>query len=90
MPGPTWANHHNIWNDSHVPWKEYRYYKPETKGLDFEGMMEDIKAAPNGSVMLLHACAHNPTGVDPSVNQWSEISKLIKEKGHFVFFDMAY
>jgi hypothetical protein len=43
----------------------YRYYKPSTKGLDFEGLMEDVKAAPSGSVFLLHACAHNPTGARP-------------------------
>lgn len=46
--------------------------------------------APNGSVILLHACAHNPTGVDPTTDQWKSISQLIKEKGHFPFFDMAY
>lgn len=45
-----------------VPQEKYRYYKPETRGLDFDGMMEDISKAPRGSVFLLHACAHNPTG----------------------------
>ena len=53
-------------------------------------MMEDIDAAPSGSFFLLHACAHNPTGVDPTAAQWTEISKLMKAKGHFPFFDMAY
>eukprot|EP00798_Chlamydomonas_sp_ICE-L_P027358 gene27358-4659_t len=66
------------------------YYKPETRGLDFVGLMEDIKNAPAGSLFLLHACAHNPTGVDPSIEQWKEISKLMKEKDHFPLFDMAY
>ena len=47
-------------------------------------------AAPSGSFFLLHACAHNPTGVDPTAAQWTEISKLMKAKGHFPFFDMAY
>ncbi|KAF5837448.1 aspartate aminotransferase [Dunaliella salina] len=60
---PTWANHHNIWRDANVGMKSYRYYKPETRGLDFEGFMEDLSAAPRGSVFLLHACAHNPTGM---------------------------
>jgi len=69
---------------------KFRYYKPETRGLDFEGMMEDIKEAPKGSFFLLHACAHNPTGVDPTAEQWAEISTVMKEKGHFPFFDMAY
>lgn len=73
-----------------TPTRVPRYYKPETRGLDFDGLREDIRAAPAGSVFLLHACAHNPTGVDPTVEQWKEISKLMLEKGHFPFFDMAY
>lgn len=87
---PTWSNHHNIWGDALVEKETFRYYKPETRGLDFEGMVEDVAAAPSGSFFLLHACAHNPTGVDPTAAQWQEISKLMKEKGHFPFFDMAY
>ncbi|KAK7264379.1 hypothetical protein RJT34_31988 [Clitoria ternatea] len=90
IPVPTWANHHNIWRDAGVPMKTFRYYYPETRGLDFAGLMDDIKNAPDGSFFLLHACAHNPTGVDPSEEQWREISSLIKAKGHFPFFDMAY
>ncbi|KAJ9504960.1 hypothetical protein QJQ45_006388 [Haematococcus lacustris] len=66
IPVPTWSNHNNIWADAQVPAAKYRYYKPATRGLDLEGMMEDIQAAPSGSVFLLHACAHNPTGVDPT------------------------
>jgi len=90
IPVPTWANHHNIWADAGVPQATYRYYKPETRGLDFDGLREDIMAAPSGSVFLLHACAHNPTGVDPTTEQWREISRLMRDKGHFPFFDMAY
>ena len=62
LPKPTWANHHNIWRDAGVERAEYRYYKPETRGLDFEGLMEDLSQAKPGSLVLLHACAHNPTG----------------------------
>lgn len=87
---PTWANHHNIWRDAGVEESTFRYYHPETRGLDFEGMLEDMKAAPNGGFFLLHACAHNPTGVDPTPDQWREISQVMKDKGHFAFFDMAY
>ncbi|CAK9225365.1 unnamed protein product [Sphagnum troendelagicum] len=90
IPVPTWANHHNIWRDAHVPQHTFRYYDPVTKGLDFAGLMEDVKRAPEASVFLLHACAHNPTGVDPSPEQWKEISALFKEKNHFALFDMAY
>lgn len=49
-----------------------------------------LQNAPEGSIVLLHACAHNPTGVDPTQEQWKEISNVVKEKGHFPFFDMAY
>ncbi|RDY10190.1 Aspartate aminotransferase, mitochondrial [Mucuna pruriens] len=90
IPVPTWANHHNIWRDAGVPIKTFRYYHPESRGLDFAGLMDDIKNAPDGSFFLLHACAHNPTGVDPSEEQWREISSRIKAKGHFPLFDMAY
>ncbi|KAL3684346.1 hypothetical protein R1sor_002368 [Riccia sorocarpa] len=90
IPVPTWANHHNIWKDAHVKAQTYRYYDPKTKGLDFSGLVEDIKNAPSGSFVLLHACAHNPTGVDPTAEQWREISAVMKKKEHFAFFDMAY
>lgn len=53
-------------------------------------MISDLKAAPKGSVVLLHACAHNPTGVDPTIEQWDLIGKTVKECSHFPFFDMAY
>ncbi|KAI3963784.1 hypothetical protein MKW98_029894 [Papaver atlanticum] len=90
IPVPTWSNHHNIWRDAQVPQQTFRYYHPETKGLDFASLMEDLKNAPSGSFFLLHACAHNPTGVDPTEEQWKEISQQMKVKGHFPFFDMAY
>ncbi|ESQ51654.1 hypothetical protein EUTSA_v10017723mg, partial [Eutrema salsugineum] len=82
IPVPTWSNHHNIWRDADVPQKmlvkTYHYYHPETKGLNFSGLMDDVKNAPEGSFFLLHACAHNPTGVDPTDEQWREISQLFK------------
>ncbi|KAI3927621.1 hypothetical protein MKX01_026554 [Papaver californicum] len=90
IPVPTWSNHHNIWRDAQVPQQTFRYYHPETKGLDFASLMEDLKNAPSGSFFLLHAYAHNPTGVDPTEEQWKEISHQMKVKGHFPFFDMAY
>mmetsp|Transcript_102476 Transcript_102476/g.293380 ORF Transcript_102476/g.293380 Transcript_102476/m.293380 type:complete len:349 (-) Transcript_102476:206-1252(-) len=70
--------------------KRYRYFEPTTKGLDYDGMIEDLKAAPEGSIILLHACAHNPSGVDPSPEQWKAISDVCKEGNHVVFFDCAY
>ncbi|BFG17910.1 hypothetical protein CerSpe_041840 [Prunus speciosa] len=90
ISSPTWGNHKNIFNDSRVPWSEYRYYDPKTVGLDFEGMISDIKAAPEGSFVLLHGCAHNPTGIDPTPDQWEKIADVIQEKNHIPFFDVAY
>ena len=90
VPDPTWSNHLNIFRDAGVETKSYRYYKAETRGLDFDGLKEDLGKAKEGDVVLLHACAHNPTGVDPSEDEWVEISKLFKEKNLFPFLDSAY
>ncbi|XP_075508206.1 aspartate aminotransferase, chloroplastic isoform X1 [Primulina tabacum] len=90
ISSPTWGNHKNIFNDARVPWSEYRYYNPKTVGLDFDGMLSDIKAASEGSFVLLHGCAHNPTGIDPTPEQWERIADVIQEKYHIPFFDVAY
>ncbi|WIA08502.1 hypothetical protein OEZ85_007936 [Tetradesmus obliquus] len=90
ISNPTWGNHRNIFGDEGVEWKYYRYFDPDTVGLDFKGMVEDLTAAPDGSIVLLHGCAHNPTGVDPTPQQWQEIADLCKAKGHMPFFDVAY
>ncbi|KAG6409521.1 hypothetical protein SASPL_127561 [Salvia splendens] len=90
ISAPTWGNHKNIFNDAGVPWSEYRYYDPKTVGLDFDGMISDIKAAPAGSFVLVHGCAHNPTGIDPTPEQWEVIADVIQEKKHIPFFDVAY
>lgn len=70
--------------------REYRYWSPSKRGLDFEGLMEDLRNAPEKSVIILHACAHNPTGCDPTEEQWKEIAEVIKERRLFPFFDSAY
>lgn len=90
IPTPSWANHKAVFHDSGLKVEQYRYYDKNTIGLDFEGMLADIKAAPKGSIFLFHACAHNPTGVDPTTEQWKEISNAVKAQGHYAFFDMAY
>ncbi|KAI9741381.1 MAG: aspartate transaminase aat1 [Cirrosporium novae-zelandiae] len=90
LPNPSWANHAAVFKDSGLEVEKYRYYNKDTIGLDFDGMVEDIKAAPEGSIIVLHACAHNPTGIDPTEAQWRKISDAVKEKDHFAFFDMAY
>lgn len=90
LPSPTWGNHMNIFKHAGVPFKHYKYYDKNTVGLDFKGLLQDISSIPDGSVVLLHACAHNPTGIDLNLEQWKELSVLIKKKKHFPFFDMAY
>lgn len=87
---PTWANHNQIFNNVHLPIKSYPYFSKETKGLDFDGMISTLKSAPESSIVLLHACAHNPTGVDPTQDQWKQIAAVMKERQQFPFFDCAY
>ncbi len=63
---PTWLNHKNIIEHTGLKWVEYPYYDPKTKGFNFEAMVKSLENAVSGSIILLHACAHNPTGVDPT------------------------
>ncbi|GAB7364783.1 hypothetical protein MBLNU230_g5580t2 [Neophaeotheca triangularis] len=90
VSSPTWANHNQIFSNVKLPMKNYPYFSKETKGLDFNGMISTIKSAPEGAVILLHACAHNPTGVDPTKEQWKEIASVMKQRSQFPFFDCAY
>lgn len=90
LPTPSWANHGAVFKDAGLAVHKYRYYNKDTIGLDFDGLLADVKGAPQGSIFLFHACAHNPTGVDPSQEQWREIEAAVREAGHFAFFDMAY
>lgn len=90
LSNPTWANHSQIFSNVGIPTAQYPYFNKETCGLDFEGMKGAIESAPEGSIILLHACAHNPTGVDPTMDQWKEIAAIMRSKKHFPFFDCAY
>lgn len=90
VSNPTWANHHQIFDNIGLSVAKYPYFSPKTKGLDIDGMLATLRAALPGSVVLLHACAHNPTGVDPTQEQWKEIAAVIRERQHFPFFDCAY
>ncbi|PSR91250.1 Aspartate aminotransferase [Actinidia chinensis var. chinensis] len=90
IPQPTWGNHPKIFNLGGLSVKYYRYYDPATWGLHFQGLLEDLGSAPSGAIVLLHACAHNPTGVDPTLEQWGQIRQLMRSKGLLPFFDSAY
>ncbi|KAJ7597093.1 glutamic oxaloacetic transaminase AAT1 [Mycena floridula] len=90
LPNPSWGNHTPAFRDSGLEVRNYRYFDKANVALDFEGLKADLRAAPEASIVLLHACAHNPTGIDPTIEQWREISDIVKEKKLFPFFDMAY
>lgn len=87
---PSWGNHFAIFGKCGLETKKYRYYNKATNGFDFEGMCEDLKQAPAGSHILLHTCAHNPTGADPTMEQWMAIAEICKEQKLKPFFDTAY
>lgn len=90
---PTWSNHHLIWEVAapDVVQKNYPYYKPATRTLDFEGMASTLERdGEEGDVVILHACAHNPTGIDPTKEQWQTLAQIFKHKKLFAFFDSAY
>lgn len=90
ISSPTWANHNQIFTNVGAKIKTYPYFSAKTKGLDYDNMINTLDSAPEGSIILLHACAHNPTGVDPTQEQWKQIAKTIRAKRHFPFFDCAY
>ncbi|KAK4936697.1 Aspartate aminotransferase, cytoplasmic [Elasticomyces elasticus] len=90
LSNPTWANHNQIFTNVHLSIKQYPYFSAKTKMLDLEGMLSTLKSAPQGSIVLLHACAHNPTGVDPTQDQWKQIAEVVRSNKLFPFFDCAY
>ncbi|KAL3077175.1 hypothetical protein niasHS_013164 [Heterodera schachtii] len=90
QPTPTWGNHVPVFKFAGFEIQKYRYYDPKTCGFDENGCLEDILNIPAKSVILFHACAHNPTGVDPTPEQWRKIADACKSRDLYVFFDMAY
>jgi len=87
---PTWGNHMAIFARAGLETKKYTYYKAATRGFDFEGMIASINTMSPGEAILLHAVAHNPTGVDPTPEQWTAIVKAVKERGLIPLLDNAY
>lgn len=91
ISNPTWANHNAIISNVGLKPRVYPYYDAQSIGLDFDGFKRSLEQdAPKGSVILLHGCAHNPTGVDPTSSQWEEIAQIFEKRGHYAFFDSAY
>lgn len=88
---PTWDNHDDVFTyGGFTKALRYRYWDPIARGIDIDGMLADLNAAPEGSVINFHACAHNPTGCDPTHAQWKMIADVCEAKRHFPFFDSAY
>lgn len=87
---PTWANHKNIFKTTGLTIQDYPYYNPETKALDEEAFFAALEAVPAGDCVLLHACCHNPTGVDLSADQWKRIADLANANGWSALLDFAY
>ncbi|CAM4239692.1 aromatic amino acid transaminase [Kerstersia similis] len=87
---PSWENHRALFSRAGFPVVTYRYYDAATHGLDFEGMKASLRALPARTIVVLHACCHNPTGVDPTLAQWAEIAEIVKEQNLVPFLDIAY
>ncbi|MDO7909044.1 amino acid aminotransferase [Pseudomonas monteilii] len=87
---PSWENHRALFETAGFPVQNYRYYDAASHDVDRAGMLEDLQALPAGSIIVLHACCHNPTGVDLSLDDWKHVLEVIKAKGHVPFLDMAY
>jgi aspartate aminotransferase/aromatic-amino-acid transaminase len=90
ISGPTWANHKGVFKTCGFPLAEYPYYNPTTRSLDFPAMVECLLAVPAGDIVLLHACCHNPSGVDLTAEQWREVAAIAAKKGWVPFLDFAY
>ncbi|EJM65371.1 amino acid aminotransferase [Pseudomonas sp. KB_15] len=87
---PSWENHRALFETAGFPVQNYRYYDAATHDVNRTGMLEDLNALPNGSIIVLHACCHNPTGVDLSPADWKNVLEVVKAKNHVPFLDMAY
>lgn len=87
---PSWENHRALFETAGFPVHNYRYYDAATHDVNRSGLLEDLNALPSGSIIVLHACCHNPTGVDLSPADWKNMLDVVKAKGHVPFLDMAY
>lgn len=90
VSNPTWPNHVSILNYLGMNHTAYRYFDSETRGVDFDGMIEDLAGASAGDVVLLHGCCHNPTGANLNQTQWQTVVDLLNEKGLIPMIDIAY
>jgi aromatic-amino-acid transaminase len=87
---PSWENHRALFEGAGFVVNSYPYYEAKTHGLDFGGMITALERVPAGAIVVLHACCHNPTGVDPSGEQWGRIVERVRAGGHIPLLDLAY
>ena len=90
LSDPTWANHHAIFQAAGLPTQKYAYLDTQTNALDFDAMTKAFLEVKPGDVVLLHGCCHNPTGVDPTVDQWRQVAQHLKDIGALPLIDFAY
>jgi aromatic-amino-acid transaminase len=90
ISNPTWANHNSVFTAAGLETVQYSYYNAERKEKDFSAMVADLSNADNGDIVLLHGCCHNPTGIDPTAEEWEQLAKLCSDKGLIPLFDFAY
>lgn len=87
---PSWENHRALFEYAGYEVKTYPYYDPATHGLKFDAMLDTLQQMPSGDVVLLHACCHNPTGVDLKADQWERVIQIVNQRGLVPFLDIAY
>lgn len=90
LSDPTWANHHGIFRAAGLPTATYRWYDATTRALDFGGAIAALEEIPAGDVVVLHGCCHNPTGADPTPEQWQRIAGVLRDRGVLPLLDFAY
>lgn len=82
VPKPTWANHVAVFKDAGLEPEFYAYYETSKNDLDFDNLKQSLTNAPNESIVLLHACCHNPTGMDLTSEQWDEVLQIVQDKNY--------
>ncbi|SHI11276.1 amino acid aminotransferase [Pollutimonas bauzanensis] len=87
---PSWENHRALFERAGFPVDTYPYYDAASHGLDFAGMLAGLRALPEQTIVVLHACCHNPTGIDPTFEQWQQIVQVVKDRNLVPFLDIAY
>ncbi|SFL47836.1 aromatic amino acid aminotransferase apoenzyme [Loktanella salsilacus] len=90
ISNPSWPNHASIIKFLGLPLREYRYFDEASRGVDFDGMIADLSTVAEGDVVLLHGCCHNPTGANPTLDQWDQIIATLQKVQAVPFVDVAY